>query len=39
LDRGPRCIDERGEWRCVIRLADGREVIGEEISVDIREGQ
>ena len=26
-------------WRCVIRLADGREVIGEEISVDISEGQ
>jgi hypothetical protein len=35
----PDAIDEPGEWRCVIRLADGTEVVGEEITVDTGELQ
>jgi hypothetical protein len=26
-----------GEWRCVVRLADGTEVIGEEIAIEMGE--
>ena len=29
----PDAIDEPGDWRCVVRLDDGTEVIGEEIAV------
>ena len=31
----PDAIDEPGDWRCVVRLADGTEVIGEEDAIEI----
>jgi hypothetical protein len=32
-------VDEPGEWRCVVRLSDGTEVVGEEITVEIGEAR
>ena len=31
-------VDEPGDWRVVVRIDDGTEVVGEEIAVEIGEG-
>jgi hypothetical protein len=32
-------VDEPGEWRCMVRLPDCTEVVGEEITIEIGESR